>query len=391
MNEEYKTIEDFISDGEVQNLLEQINNNVMDFNVLEITGMGTQEIKHSNILSWMFGDSEHQLGYKILEGFLKKIVEENKDNEFIQDEQKELLKHYIYSPKDNRNLTIYREKNSIDLLLIDENNEIAIAIENKVYANERSDGADGGQLNKYFTYVNSNYANFSKFFIYLTLDNSYPSEGNENNWLVANHQMIGEVVEQLLNRNGINEKTHLILSSYVDLLKRRNIMEDKNLEELCEKIWAKNAKALDILYRYRKTDLDRLYDIMQKDENFDIYDDNSIKTKVHDDLSFSMTGIDKWEDSEKYIIDLLFNKYKDFIWFGYWHPDAKDLIETNDSYKSIYEKLFGKRVTKEHQILRISEEDFYNDNFEELVAKFKQQILSEIERFETIVKEVLEK
>ncbi|MBD3808717.1 MAG: PD-(D/E)XK nuclease family protein, partial [Epsilonproteobacteria bacterium] len=264
MNEEYKTIEDFIFDDEVQNLLEQINNNVMDFNVLEITGMGTQEIKHSNILSWMFGDSEHQLGYKILEGFLKKIVEENKDNEFIQDEQKELLKHYIYSPKDNRNLTIYREKNSIDLLLIDENNEIAIAIENKVYANERSDGADGGQLNKYFTYVNSNYANFSKFFIYLTLDNSYPSEGNENNWLVANHQMIGEVVEQLLNRNGINEKTHLILSSYVDLLKRRNIMEDKNLEELCEKIWAKNAKALDILYRYRKTDLDRLYDIMQK-------------------------------------------------------------------------------------------------------------------------------
>lgn len=391
MNEEYKTIEDFISDGEVQNLLEQINNNVMDFNVLEITGMGTQEIKHSNILSWMFGDSEHQLGYKILEGFLKKIVEENKDNEFIQDEQKELLKHYIYSPKDNRNLTIYREKNSIDLLLIDENNEIAIAIENKVYANERSDGADGGQLNKYFTYVNSNYANFSKFFIYLTLDNSYPSEGNENNWLVANHQMIGEVVEQLLNRNGINEKTHLILSSYVDLLKRRNIMEDKNLEELCEKIWAKNAKALDILYRYRKTDLDRLYDIMQKDENFDIYNNNSIKTKVHDDLSFSMTGIDKREDSKKYIIDLLFNKYKDFIWFGYWHPDAKDLIETNDSYKSIYEKLFGKRVTKEHQILRISEEDFYNDNFEELVAKFKQQILSEIERFETIVKEVLEK
>lgn len=388
MNKEYKTVEEFIFDDEVQNLLEQINNNVMDFNVLEITGMGAQEIKHSNILSWMLGDNEHQLGYKILEGFLKKVVEENKDNEFIQDEQKELLKHYVYLPKDNRNLTIYREKNSIDLLLIDENNEIAIAIENKVYANERSDGADGGQLNKYFIYVNSNYANFSKFFIYLTLDNSYPSEGNENNWLVANHQMVGEVVEQLLNHNNINEKAYLILSSYVDLLKRRNIMADKNLEELCEKIWAKNAKALDILYKYRKTDLDKFYDLTCEDKRFNIYD-TFFKTEVHDMLSKYFRD-KNWEDCEEFTIELQFRKFKGSIWFGYWHPDAEKLIE-NNSYKTIYEKLFGKRVTKEHQILRISEEDFHNGNFEELVAEYNQQILSEIKKFESIVREVLQK
>lgn len=387
MNDEYKIVEEFIFDDEVQNLLEQISNNVMDFNILEITGMGAQEIKHSNLLSWSFGDNEHRLEYKIFEEFLKKVIEYNEEVEYIED-----LKHYVYLPSKDRDLTIYREKNNIDLLLIDESNKIVVAIENKVYAAERSEGDDGGQLKKYFEYVDSNYnKDYKKFFIYLTIDNSYPSEDNKDIWLLASHQMIGEAIEQLLNSKDVSDRTELILSSYIDLLKRRNIMADKNIEELCEKIWSKNAKALDILFRYRKTDLDKFFMLISEDDRFDIYDDNSIKTKVHDDLSFKMTGIDKWEDSDKYTIDLKFNKYKDFIWFGYWHPNAKEFIDADGMYKEIYEKLFGKRVTKEHQILRISEDDFHNGNYDELVVKFSQQIHSEIEKFENIVKEVLKK
>lgn len=384
---EKQVVVDFIFDDEIQNLLEQITNNVMEFNVLEITGMGTQEIKHSNMLSWLFGNNEHRLGYKIFEGFLKKISEVNEEFDFIED-----LKHYIYLPEKDRDLTIIREKNNIDLLLVDESNKVVLAIENKVYASERSDGNDGGQLKKYFEYIHNNYNdNYKKFFIYLTLDNSYPSEENQAKWLVASHQMIGEVVGQFVSNNNISDKTELILSSYIDLLKRRNIMADKNIEELCEKIWAKNSKALDILHRYRKTDLDKFYNLVCEDDKFDIYEDNSIKTKVHDNLSFNLTGIEKWEDSEKYTIDLKFIKYKDFIWLGYWHPDAKEFIDTNKHFKEIYEKLFGKRVTKEHQIMRISEDDFHNEDFEMLAEKFNQQIQNEIDKFEAIVSGILQK
>ncbi len=34
---------------QIQNILSDINDNVIDFNILEITGMGTQEIKHPKI------------------------------------------------------------------------------------------------------------------------------------------------------------------------------------------------------------------------------------------------------------------------------------------------------------------------------------------------------
>lgn len=258
--ENYEELENFIFDDNVQDILDKIKNSVMNFNILEITGMGSQEIKHSNILAWMFSNSEHNLEYKILEGFLKKVVDANEINETTT-----FLKHYIYLPKNDKNITIYREKDNIDLLIVDNANEVVIAIENKVYASERYDGDDGGQLNKYYERVDKSYKYFkNKIFIYLTIDGSFPeSEKNQSIWLNATHEMIGEVVENILENQTVLSKAEMILTSYVDLLKRRNIMADKNLEELCKKIWDKNSKALDILFRYRTTNLDKLYDLIK--------------------------------------------------------------------------------------------------------------------------------
>ena len=136
--EKYEELENFIFDDNVQDILDKIKNSVMNFNILEITGMGSQEIKHSNILAWMFSNSEHNLEYKILEDFLKKIVEFNEVSEATT-----FLKHYIYLSEKSKNITIYREKDNIDLLIVDNANKVVIAIENKVYANERSDGKYG--------------------------------------------------------------------------------------------------------------------------------------------------------------------------------------------------------------------------------------------------------
>ena len=281
MPDEFNSIKSFIFDDEVQKLFEDINNNVLDFNILEITGMGSQEIKHSNILGWMFSDSEHNLECKILEGFLKKVIEANE-----VDETTNFLKHYVYLPNKKRNITIYREKDNIDLLIVDDTNKVVIAIENKVYASERADGEDGGQLQKYFDIVNDKYKDFkNKYFIYLTIDQSIPTAtDNQNIWLCATHEMIGQVVEDVIESQNLLPKAEMILTSYIDLLKRRNIMEDKNLEELCKKIWDKNSKALDILFRYRTTNLDKLYDLIIDNYNFYHDDYNDIKLDTIDKI-----------------------------------------------------------------------------------------------------------
>ena len=128
MSEEFNLIKSFIFDDEVQKLFEDINNNVLDFNILEITGMGNQEIKHSNILGWLFSDAEHNLEYKILESFLKKIIALN---------EIENLQDYLYLSKHRKDIVIYREKDNIDLLIVDDANKVLFAIENKVFAGER--------------------------------------------------------------------------------------------------------------------------------------------------------------------------------------------------------------------------------------------------------------
>ncbi|MCT7566703.1 PD-(D/E)XK nuclease family protein [Aliarcobacter butzleri] len=241
MSDEFNLIKKFIFDDEVQKLFEDINNNVLDFNILEITGMGNQEIKHSNILGWLFSDTEHNLEYKILEGFLKKIIALN-GIENLQD--------YLYLSKHRKDIVIYREKDNIDLLIVDEANQVLFAIENKVFAGERTDGEDGGQLQKYENIINHKYSKYQKYFIFLTIDLNEPSK---DNWLKANHEMIVETLNEISRNKDISIKTKIIFESYIDTLKRNGIVQDKELEELCLKIWNNPdyKEALNILNIYK--------------------------------------------------------------------------------------------------------------------------------------------
>jgi hypothetical protein len=241
MSDEFNLIKKFIFDDEVQKLFEDINNNVLDFNILEITGMGNQEIKHSNILGWLFSDTEHNLEYKILEGFLKKIIALN-GIENLQD--------YLYLSKHRKDIVIYREKDNIDLLIVDEANQVLFAIENKVFAGERTYGEDGGQLQKYENIINHKYPKYQKYFIFLTIDLDEPSK---DNWLKANHEMIVETLNEISKNKDISIKTKIIFESYIDTLKRNGIVQDKELEELCLKIWNNPdyKEALNILNIYK--------------------------------------------------------------------------------------------------------------------------------------------
>jgi len=264
MSEENKQIElikYFIFSDKLQKELAEINNNLMDFNILEITGMGVQEIKHSNILGWIFDDSEHNLEYKILEEFLKKVILKNQNNKEI-----EKLKEYIYLSH-KQDLKIYREKDNIDLLIVDEKNKVVITIENKIFATERENGDDGGQLKKYEEKINYEYLNYHKIFIFLTINLEEPSQGN---WLKANHQMVTDTIEEIIkNSQDLSVKAKIIFESYVDLLKRKKIVENKNLKELCEKVWKKPKykQALEVLFEYKPNKSKLILETIKKNDS----------------------------------------------------------------------------------------------------------------------------
>ena len=78
---------------ETQEHFININNQLLPSNIFQITGMTRQEIRHSNVLAWMFGANEHSLVDTILIRFLSSILSKNERSEIISN-----LRTYIYLP-----------------------------------------------------------------------------------------------------------------------------------------------------------------------------------------------------------------------------------------------------------------------------------------------------
>jgi hypothetical protein len=378
--EKLKLIENFIFNDEVQDILSKINDNMMNFNILEITGMGDYEIRHSNILSWLFGANEHNLKYEILDSFLKKVLEQNN----LDTDKKNKLKSYLYLQNQKRNIIIYREKDNIDLLIVDEINQIVFVIENKVYADERVDGDDGGQLKKYEKNINKNYKYYDKYYIFLTIDLQKPSQ---KSWLVANYQMIADIIENILNIKELTQKTKIVLESYVDLLKRRGIVADKNLEELCKQIWANKEyrEAIEILNKYQPGVEELLKKLRENFDKKDIYDFRNTKT----DFAIFTTNWKKvYPNYTKFEEDETIG-----IYFGFYivKSSVQFWVRLRDNADEKSKKYFNK-IKKELDRTRnqtgidiyasnlISNFDIYNNEHrEELIGKFIE-ILNRVDK-----------
>lgn len=124
-------------------------------------------------------------------------------------------------------------------MLIDENNKLVITIENKVEADEGEE-----QLLKYRKFIDDKYKDFKRIYIFLTKDGHSPKdESEQSQWLIATYKMVGDSIEYSLKNNKLSQKANIILSSYVDLLKRRNIVSNEKLQNLCEQIWDKYEKS----------------------------------------------------------------------------------------------------------------------------------------------------
>ena len=73
---------------------------------------------------------------------------------------------------------------------------------------------DESVLKKYEDIINSLYDDsWNKFFIFLTINLETPSR---DNWLKANHQMIVDVLENILKTKELSIKTKIIFESYIN-------------------------------------------------------------------------------------------------------------------------------------------------------------------------------
>ena len=227
-----KALQDFLLDIDC---LEELVPWTEKFNIFDVLKISRTEIRHSNVLAWLIDANEnHGLGDMFIRGILQKLVEEDDNSKY--DVFKILL-------MDFHSFTIYREWNNIDIMLLSDEEKTIIIFENKVGSHEHSN-----QLNRYRNIVKHSYPEYECICVFLTPEGELPSD--EENWSILTYTDIVEIIEKIRDKAEMPADIDLFVKDYIATI-RRDIVDDQQLADICNKIYAKHKKALDLIYEYR--------------------------------------------------------------------------------------------------------------------------------------------
>lgn len=205
------------------------------FNLFDVLKISRTEIRHSNMLGWLLNPNEnHGMGDAFLKDIVQEMVVNDTDGRYNIFETL-LLDFYSF--------TVYREWKNIDILLISDQDQFLIAIENKIGAHEHSN-----QLNRYRKILETYYPTYQKMFIFLTPDGDDPSD--VENWDVLDYTTVADILTRKIAELELQPDVELMIRNYLDVI-RRDVVEDQKLIEVCNKIYAKHKKALDLIFAYR--------------------------------------------------------------------------------------------------------------------------------------------
>lgn len=220
--------------------LESLSKWTNEFNMFDVLKISRTEIRHSNMLGWLLDPNEsHGLG----DTFLYRVVSKLSQN---IDSQTALR----FLSADFYSFNVYREWNHIDILLISHQYKLVMAIENKVGSHEHnSNQKDESQLITYKRKINSQYNDYTKIFIYLTPDGERPSD---DEWILLDYSDIVAILEKVYasKHNSMGTEVSLLIKNYINNIKR-NVIMDQELVNLCNSIYNKYRRALDLIFENR--------------------------------------------------------------------------------------------------------------------------------------------
>lgn len=230
---EIQHLENFILNNAELELLEEITEKFNIFTSLNIIG---NEIRHSTFLAWLMDPREsHGLGDYFLHSFLKRAT--------FHASSVDVSTPSIFEI-DNWSLDdaeIRREWNNIDILIISESHKFVCVIENKIFSAEHSQ-----QLQRYKDIVKEEFSKYNQLFIFLTVNEDKPSD---KEYVSMSYDDISLLVDNLIERKKDKVGTEIItfIQHYQEML-RRYIMEDSEIQEICQRIYRNHKKALELIY-----------------------------------------------------------------------------------------------------------------------------------------------
>ena len=237
-------LKEFLLDIDCLDTLSKWTGRVNLFDVLKIT---RAEIRHSNMLAWLLSPNEnHGLGDSLLRGLIQYVAASFSDD---PDPFPVLL-------MDCHDFAVQREWANIDVLAHPSGERFVLCIENKIDSKEHDD-----QLNRYRRQVEEAFPEYRRMFVYLTPGRDDPSD--LDNWCPVGYEDILDILEKARRRTELLPEAAFMVDSYIDIV-RRDIVGDDELARVCQEIYAKHQRALDLIFENRPDRASELAAIFRK-------------------------------------------------------------------------------------------------------------------------------
>ena len=372
-DENRKLLERFLFENED---LEKLEDQLSQYNIFEAIGVVSQELRHSDFLSYLLAPNlGHGLNDAFLKNLLKQVVISGEDSPF------NTVEIDISNFKDAE---IRREWRSIDILIVSECNNLVCVIENKVGSKEGED-----QLKTYYHRISNHkkYSTYKQLYVYLTPSGEPASESD---WISLSYSDICRMLENLIGRfsTSMGADIHTTISHYITML-RRHIVTDSDIAEICRKIYFNHKDALDLIFDH-KPDLqleisEYLKNLIDDNKQVGLVREHSTKnyirfsTHVWDHSEDQMKG-GGWTSSKKLML-FEFQNYESSLMLklviGPGETKIReDLFNVAKSNKKVFKGCLQRFTQKWTQIYKtgfLSKKDYEDPNIEDLKTKIESQ------------------
>jgi hypothetical protein len=251
INDQIRKLNQFIVNNSNLETLEVVTK---EFNPLRVLKVNNYEIRHSNMLAWLLDPNEnHNLGDMLLKKILTGILTNGDEVELLNELTipQVLISNF-------RDVSVSREWNNIDLLLVSKSNDMVLFFENKIHA-----GLGEHQLEKYLKIIKESYPNYKHIIpVFLTLSGD---EAPHSNYYKYSHIEISQILKSSLDlyKDRINEKIYDFIKYYVSVLEELT-MQDERVVQLCKDIYKNYKDAIDLIVTYGIDTSSTFHDALQE-------------------------------------------------------------------------------------------------------------------------------
>lgn len=372
MSEEKVILEQFILNNPD---LERLEEMLSDFNLFETLDLVNAEIRHSNVLAWLLNPNEnHGLNTYFLNIFLKHFISENKSTI-------DSLSIFDIEMLNYNDVEIRREWKNIDILVIinDLENNIVIAIENKIKSTEHSN-----QLGRYREIIEKEFTNYKKLYVFLTLESTIPSD---DNWTNFNYTTISLLIDNIIKykKDLLNTNIFNFIEHYNIILKRY-LVGNSEIEIICKQIYKKHKDALDLIFQFKPDIENDISDLVQSliGGNKKLLIDSAGKTVIRFTTETIERKIPKisegWLKSKRLLVYEFYNYENRLALRLYIGPGEKQYRENLFNFLSEKKDLFsltsrtlGKKWHCVYQKEFLKKRDFEDKDYEDLEQLIKSK------------------